>query len=86
MFYGNQTIQPTLPSEKPMNYKGGNLLVYMRVTVNSERTELTVDRDFDSRRWNKKPGRATGTREDAKSLINYLDTLQVKVHEVHRVC
>lgn len=70
--------------KKPMNYKGGNLLVYMRITVNSERTELSVDRDFDPKRWNKKIGRATGTREDAKSLNDYLDTLQVKVHEIHR--
>jgi AAA15 family ATPase/GTPase len=34
--------------------------------------------------WNKKIGRASGTKEDARSLNAYLDSLQVRVHEAHR--
>lgn len=70
--------------KKPAHYQSGNMLVYMRVIINAERTELSVDRKFDPKRWNKKAGRATGTKEDAKSLNGYLDALQVKVHEAHR--
>lgn len=70
--------------KKARNCQGGNKPVYMRITINSERTELSVDRKFDPKRWNKKAGRATGTKEDAKSLNDYLDSLQVKVHEAHR--
>lgn len=70
--------------KKPRKYQGGNMLVYMRITVGSERTELSIDREFDPKRWNKKAGRATGTKEDAKSLNHYLDSLQVRVHEAHR--
>ncbi|HJS53674.1 MAG TPA: site-specific integrase, partial [Chitinophagaceae bacterium] len=61
-----------------------NMPVYMRITVDGERTELSVDREFDSQRWNKKFGRATGTTEDAKTLNAYLDSLQIKVHEAYR--
>lgn len=70
--------------KKPKNYVQGKMLVYMRITIDSMRTELSVNREFDPERWNKKTGRAMGNKEDAKSLNAYLDTLQVRVHEAHR--
>ena len=70
--------------KKPVGYVDGNMLVYMRITVDAARTEISVNREFDPLRWNKISGRASGTKEDAKSLNAYLDTLQVKVYEAHR--
>src|SRR6202022_497044 len=70
--------------KKPKNYVRGNMLVYIRITIDSQRTELSVNREFDPDRWNKKAGRAAGNKEDAKTLNAYLETLQVKVHEAHR--
>ncbi len=70
--------------KKPNGYVKGNMPVYMRITIDSVRTELSVNREFDPDRWNKKSGRATGNKEDAKTLNAYLETLQVKVHEAHR--
>jgi site-specific recombinase XerD len=70
--------------KKPNNYLKGNMPVYMRITIDSVRSELSVNRDFDPHRWNRKFGRATGNKEDAKTLNAYLETLQVKVHEAHR--
>lgn len=70
--------------KKPKDYKKGGMFVYMRITVDSERSEVSVDRQFDPARWNKKAGRATGTKEDARALNAYLDTLQIKVYEAHR--
>ena len=58
--------------------------IYMRITVDSQRTELSINREFDPDRWNIKTGRASGTKEDARSLNAYLETLQVKVYEAHR--
>ena len=49
---------------KPKGYLKGNVPVYMRITVRSERTEIAVGREFDSLRRNKKAERATGTKED----------------------
>ena len=70
--------------KKPNNYVKGNMPVYMRITIDSLRTELSVNREFEPDRWNKKSGRASGNKEDAKTLNAYLETLQVKVHEAHR--
>jgi hypothetical protein len=70
--------------KKPRGYEKGNMLVYMRITVDSERTEISANREFDPARWNKKSGRALGTKEDARTLNAYLDALQVKVYEAHR--
>jgi len=67
--------------KKPANYEKGNMPIYMRITVDSERTELSINREFDPARWNKKLGRAVGTKEDALSLNSYLDTLRIKVHQ-----
>jgi hypothetical protein len=71
--------------KKPNSRVKGNVPVYMRLTVDGKRTELSVDREFDPQRWNKKFGRATGTKEDAKTLNAYLDTLQIKVHEAQAI-
>jgi site-specific recombinase XerD len=70
--------------KKPRGYEKGNMLVYMRITVDSERTEISANREFDPARWNKKIGRASGTKEDARAMNAYLDALQVKVYEAHR--
>ena len=70
--------------KKPKGYAKGIMPVYMRITVDSERTEISLDREFDPARWNKKAGRATGTKEDTRALNAYLDMLQVKIYEAHR--
>lgn len=71
-------LKKTKGNEKVM------MLICMRITIDSERTELSVNRSFDPARWNKKAGRAMGTKEDARALNAYLDALQVKVYEAHR--
>jgi len=70
--------------KKPNNYVKENMPVYIRITIDSVRTELSVNRDFDPDRWNKKAERAAGNKEDAKTLNAYLETLRVKIHEIHR--
>lgn len=70
--------------KRPKNYECGNKRVYLRITINAARTELSVNRVFDPARWNKKAGRATGTKEDARTLNVFLDSLQVRVYEAYR--
>jgi len=70
--------------KKPNDYLKGDMPIYMRITIDSQRVELSAQRSFDPNRWNVKAGRANGTKEDAKTLNSYLDTLQIKVHEAHR--
>jgi len=56
----------------------------MRITVDGQRVELSTKREWTPARWSAMAGRAIGTKEDAKSINSFLDTLQAKVHEIHR--
>lgn len=64
---------------KQKNYKGGSMAIYMRITVNGKRADMSTGRECDPVKWNSHTGRAIGTKEEIKSLNNYLDSLQTKV-------
>lgn len=62
----------------------GPLPVYMRITVDGIRKEISTGNHRDQDRWNANAGRVNGSKEDAKRLNAYLDTLQTKVYEARR--
>lgn len=67
--------------KKPTNYQKGTIPIYLRITVNGSRIELSTKRIIDPVRWNSSSERAIGTRDDSRALNAYLDTLQAKVYE-----
>lgn len=70
--------------KKQKNYVQGKQPIYLRITINAVRMELSMQRECDPTRWNPNAGRAIGTKEEFKTLNVYLDSLQAKVHEAHR--
>jgi len=70
--------------KKPKNYVKGSIPIYMRITVDGIPKELSTKRICDPNRWNPSSERASGTKEDAKSLNAYLDTLQAKAYDAKR--
>lgn len=70
--------------KKRNNYIKGGLPIYMRLTVDGQRIEISTKRECEPDKWNSSAGRKNGTKEDAKLLNAYLDTLQSKVYDVHR--
>lgn len=70
--------------KKPKNYKGGKQPVYMRITIDGARTDLSTQRECSPECWNSRAGRASGTKEEIRVLNAYLDSLQSKVYEAHR--
>ncbi len=70
--------------KKQKHYKSGSAPIYLRITVNGKRAELSTGRECDPKKWNSKSGRAIGTKEDIKSFNAFLDNLQSKVYEAHR--
>jgi len=70
---------------KQKNYKGGAMPIYMRITVNGKRADMSAGRDCDPNKWNSHSGRAIGTKEEIKALNNYLDSLQTKLRNAHQV-
>lgn len=70
--------------KKQKNYLKGAMPIYMRITVNGIRKEISTGRQCDIDHWNENAGRVHGTKEDTKLLNAYLDTLQTKVYEARR--
>ena len=66
---------------KPSPYRKGPKLVFLRITIDGIPKELSLKRTWDPNRWNTHAGRASGTKEDAKSLNAYLDLILAKAHE-----
>lgn len=59
--------------------KAGMVPIYLRITVNGERSELSVNRNVSPNKWDAKTQRAVGRSESAKALNDYLDSVEVKV-------
>jgi len=55
--------------------------IYLRVTVDGLPKETSTKRKWDVVRWNQKLERASGTKEDAKALNLFLDSLAAKVNQ-----
>jgi integrase len=53
--------------------------VYVRVTVDGVPRETSTKRKWEVARWDQTRERASGTKEDAKSLNYYLDTLTTSI-------
>ncbi len=57
-------------------------IVYFRVTVDGIRRESSTKRRWDNTRWDQRFERAVGSKEDAKSLNFFLDSLTLKINEI----
>ena len=58
--------------------------VYMRITVNGKRSELSIHRKVNLLKWNHRAGKLSGTKKEVKNFNNYLDALRNKI--LARVC
>lgn len=63
----------------------GPLPISLRIGVNGQRTEVSVGREWEASRWNSHAGRANGTKEDARALNAFLDSLQAKLSRCHHL-
>ncbi|NRF40241.1 site-specific integrase [Pedobacter foliorum] len=69
--------------KKPKNYIKGTIPIYLRVTVDGKRTEISASRECEPKLWNTKAGHMTGTKEEAKILNTYLDKMKAEVTASH---
>lgn len=54
--------------------------VYIRITVDGIPKETSTKRQWDYTRWNQKTEKAIGTKEDARALNSFLETLTTKIN------
>ena len=57
--------------------------IYLRLTVNGQRTELSISRKVDPEKWNARTGKMKGTNLEANELNSYLDTVRNKINKIH---
>lgn len=58
--------------------------IYLRITVNGRRSEMSVQRTIDPDKWNREGGFAKGSRSEAKLLNEYLDAIRQKVYKAQK--
>ena len=56
--------------------------IYLRLTVNGKRSELSISRKVDPEKWNAKAGRMRGSGMEAVQLNQYLDMVRAKVNKI----
>ncbi|MFV0472175.1 MAG: Arm DNA-binding domain-containing protein [Paludibacteraceae bacterium] len=59
----------------------GLVPIYLRVTVNGERIELSTKRYTSPEKWSIEGNCMKGTSAESKAVNSYLDTLKAKVYE-----
>ncbi len=70
--------------KKKHKNEGGEISIYLRITVDSTCSEISTKRRCFTQSWNVSAGRAEGKTDYAKSINSYLDILQQKVFEAKR--
>ena len=71
--------------KKTKNESDKLLSVYLRVTINGERFEVSAQRYIEPARWSQQAGKAKGNSEDVRSLNTHLDTLRNKVYDYQQI-
>jgi site-specific recombinase XerD len=74
LFYGKKT----------KNESDKLLSIYLRVTINGERFEVSTQRYVETARWSASAGKVKGNSEEARSINQHLDSLKQKVYDYQK--
>ena len=58
--------------KKQKVYASGPMPIYMRITVNGKRAEVSAGRDGEPSGWNSQAGRGIGTKSETRALNSWL--------------
>ena len=64
--------------------KEGLTPIYLRVTIDGVRVELSTSKFVERSKWNSNAAKVKGTSEEARTINSYLDILKSKVYEVEK--
>jgi len=65
--------------------KNGYANIYLRITVDGKRSELSIRRKIHIDKWSSSTSKAKGYSQFAQELNHYIDIIQNKIYEIHRV-
>jgi hypothetical protein len=68
---------------KARKNRKGKCPIYIRITVNGKRSELSSGKWIEENNWNVKAGKVRGSNEEAKSINKHLDNLRIKLNKIY---
>ena len=69
---------------KSKNLKSETVTIYLRLTVNGSRVEISTQRICQPSRWSPTSNRVIGKTEEVRALNNYLETIQFRIFEIQK--
>lgn len=63
--------------------KSGKALIYLRITVDGKRNELSIKRRIKPSRWNSSSGKPIGHGFDEKELTRYISEIRTNMYRIH---
>ena len=77
----NKHIFPTLLHNKDKANKDGLVPVYLRITLDGKRAELSAKTIVDPTNWNNSKGRLKGTHAEARRLNRTIESCKHRARE-----
>ena len=74
LFYGKKT----------KNESDKLLSIYLRVTINGDRFEVSTQRYVETAKWSASAGKVKGNSEEARSINQHLDNLKQKIYDYQK--
>ncbi len=62
--------------------KNGRISIYLRITVNGKRCEISINRKIDPTKWNSISGKLNGNSEEAYQLNKYINSISSKLYKI----
>ena len=59
-------------------------IIYLRITVNGRRAELSIQRKVSLEKWSSGSGRVKGYSSEAQEINQYMDSISNKINKIHQ--
>lgn len=69
----------------PKKSKDSALTIYLRITINNKRIEISTGRQIDPNSWDTSAQKVKGKSEEVKSLNSYLKSFEQKIFDTRRM-
>ncbi|MBJ7879267.1 site-specific integrase, partial [Gelidibacter salicanalis] len=69
---------------KSRSKKSNKCDIYLRITANGKRSEMSINRKIEDNQWNKRSSRVMGRNHDADMLNTYMDMITSKLNKIHQ--
>ena len=80
----NRTFSILLYLKNSKALENKTVPIYMRLTIDGKRSEISTKRYIDPEKWNVDAQKLNGKTEDIKTINDYLKTLERKVSDAHK--